>query len=134
MMLVQKLIKERDQSRKCYHDLANVVMKVLYHKSGIFDSDLAKSLHDISVAESWIIGLNFIESNIYRFSKGFVFNHCIRPPDHVALIITINLVAINVKNVEYSAVYTKTPKEEYLIFDGEDYTIPKVTINTWRLE
>lgn len=96
---------------------------------------LATALYEYSMIQRWLKGIEFIENNIKRFPKEFVFSFEIEPPDHVFLLIN---------NSKEEALYikkcTKLKNGEmvydnhYLIFDGNDYTIKKHEIKNWRLK
>ena len=127
---------ERNSSRNSGDSLARWVIEYLvktFDKE--FPLDLSYAIHDYSINETWIIGINFILNNFKHFPKEFVFNSAIEPPDHVSLL---------VNNSTQEAIYIKKSTKlkdseivcdnHYLIFDGNDYTIKKYMITNWRLK
>ena len=135
-ILASRWLAERNNSRNSGDSLAHFVMDYLLKNfDQEFPLDLSYAIHDYSINENWIIGINFIQNNLGNFSKEFVFNFAIEPPDHVSLL---------VNNSSQEAIYIKKSKKllngeivcdnHYLIFDGNDYTIKKYEISNWRLK
>ncbi len=135
--LSSRWLFERNSSRNSGDTLARFVIEYLskFDSANSFPLDLSYAIHDYSINENWIIGINFIQNNLGNFSKEFVFNFNIEPPDHVSLL---------VNNSSQEAIYIKKSKKlpdgeivcdnHYLIFDGNDYTIKKYEISNWRLK
>lgn len=134
--LSSRWLTERNKSRNSGDSLARFVMDYLWKSfDKEFPLDLCYAIHDYSVNEGWIIGINFILNNLKHFPKQFVFDFQIEPPDHVSLL---------VNNSEKEAIYIRKSTRlkdgeivydnHYLIFDGNDYTIKKYEISNWRLK
>ena len=135
--LSSRWLFERNSSRNSGDALARFVIEYLskFDYINSFPLNLSYAIHDYSINENWIIGINFIQNNLGNFLKEFVFNFNIEPPDHVSLL---------VNNSSQEAIYIKKSKKlldgeivcdnHYLIFDGNDYTIKKYEIGNWRLK
>ena len=129
-------LTERNTSRNSGDSLAQFVMNYLLKKfDEEFPSDLCYAIHDYSIRENWIIGINFVQNNLKHFSKQFIFNFQIEPPDHVSLMINnSSQEAIFIKESTKSKDGEIICHNRYLIFDGNDYTIKKYEISNWRLK
>ena len=135
--LAERWLKERNSSRNSGDALARFVIEYLskFDSANSFPLNLSYVIHDYSINENWIIGINFVQNNLGNFPKEFIFNSAIEPPDHISLL---------VNSSKEEAIYIKKSKKlsdeeivcdnHYLIFDGNDYTIKKYEISNWRLK